>query len=379
MLKQLILGFCLLLCFSTSLIAQHKLANSLYRSPYTYIYQLTEQEARTIHEKGTQVVKPSYFHAVVDSFAVNSNYSGKLAQGHYLYMHSSGPDLMYTVNTVSPFSVKLLQEKTDLKVLVHDSLGNVLPEAEVLVNSKKATYNPVTQTHSLKYKPKDALLAVRLNGFTHFVKLEKEENYVRDRSLVNKIIYSFPLYFIWRPVYDTYRSVRGWYPQGWIRSIASLFDSQYRRSDEREKYKGYVVLNKPKYLPGDTVKYKAFVVDKNGKPYHGKAVLKLYSYRTNEKKLGEVKAYRKGGFEGFFVLHDSLKIELDQVYNISLFPPTKKEEELGSTSFRYEDYELKENSYTLTLKHEQHHTGQENTIKARGINSNGLNLQDSRV
>ncbi|MER2999238.1 carboxypeptidase-like regulatory domain-containing protein [Pontibacter populi] len=379
MLKQLILGFCLLLCFSSSLIAQHKLANSLYRSPYTYIYQLTEQQARSIHEEGTQVVRPSFFQSVVDSFAVNTNYSRTLAQGHYLYVHSSGPDLIYSLHTVTPFAVKLIQERADLNVLVHDSLGNPLPNAVVLVDKKKTTYNPATQTYHLNYKPKDALLAVSLNGFTHFVKLEKADNPTRERSFLNKIIYSFPVYYIWRPFYDTYRSVRGWYPEGWVRSVISLFDPQYRRYDEREKYKGYLALNKPKYMPGDTVMYKAFIVDKHGKPYKGKAIVKLGSYRTKQKSLGEIKAYRKGGFDGFFVLHDSLRLDLDQVLTLSLERPNKKEGLLVSASFSYEDYELKENIYTLTLAHDRHYTGQENLVKARGVNANGLNLLDARV
>ncbi|GHA56338.1 carboxypeptidase-like regulatory domain-containing protein [Pontibacter akesuensis] len=379
MLKQLILAFLLLLCLLNPGYAQQSLEKTSFRSHYTYIYKLTDKEAHTLHKLGSGVVKDSYFHSLVDSFAVNTRFDATLPQGHYLYMHSKGPDLVYTLHTVSPFSIKVLQQRAALNVLVHDSLGNAIPEAEVLVNNRKASYNPVTHTHSLRYKPKDALLAVRLNGFTHYVKLEKAKNYTSNRSFLNKIVYARPLYYIWRPFYDTYRSVRGWHPQGWLRSVASLFDSQYRQQDESSKYKGYFITNKPKYLPGDTVRYKAFIVDRNGNPYKGKALLKLYSYRTKEKRLGEVKPYRSGALEGFFILHDSLKLELDQVYNLSLSRPDKKQQDLIYTSFRYEDYELKENSYTLNLKQDNHHTGQENSLKAKGTNANGLNLLDARV
>lgn len=59
MLKQLILALFLLLCFHTSVTAQSKLEKTLYRSPYTYIYQLTDKEARNMVVAGPQVVKQS--------------------------------------------------------------------------------------------------------------------------------------------------------------------------------------------------------------------------------------------------------------------------------------------------------------------------------
>ena len=33
-----------------------------------------------------------------------------------------------------------------------------------------------------------------------------------------------------------------------------------------KNYKGYMVFNKPKYMPHDSVKIKAYVVNKNGNP-----------------------------------------------------------------------------------------------------------------
>ena len=53
-------------------------------------------------------------------------------------MHSAGPDLKYDPRTYSPFFVKLLQVKPALAVLVHDSLGNSIADAEVRLMGRKA-------------------------------------------------------------------------------------------------------------------------------------------------------------------------------------------------------------------------------------------------
>jgi len=293
-------------------------------------------------------------------------------------MHSAGPKLVYNLRTYSPVFVKLLQVKPALAVLVHDSLGNSIADAEVRLKGRKATYDPVTQTYRLKKTPRKGLLTVSLNGFTLFEKLEMEEGYTYDQSFISKVIHAPPIRFIWRPFYDVYNSLRWHGPQGWVGRVFSLFDSRYRRSFS-SKYRGYLITNKPMYQPGDTVRYKAFVVEEDGEPVKERVLLQLSSYGEQKKSLGEMQPFREGAYEGYFVLHDSLKLELDKSYTLALFKPGKKEKQYISGSFRYEDYELKENSYTLALKYKEHQAGQENSLMLRGTNANGLNLLDARV
>lgn len=378
MLKQLIIIFiCLVFCPSLS-NAQGKLERSKTRSYYTYIYQVSNKEAQNIYEHGPKVVSASYFHSLVDSFAVKTSFNKTLPKGHYLFMHSNGPDLEFNLRTYAPFDIKLLQVKPALSVLVHDSTGNPITNADVRVQGRKAVFDQVTKNYRLNKTPKDGLVAVSIDGFTLFEKLEKVENY-HNRSLISKIIYAAPIRFLWRPFYDLYKSVRWLHPQGWVRSVFSIFDEQYRRSERSSSYRGYLVTNKPKYQPGDTVKYKAFIVEKDGGPVKGNALLKLSSYGKQFKSLGEIKPYRNGAFEGYFILHDSLNLELDRHYILTLYKPGKKEEQFISGSFSYEDYELKENAYTLALKYQDHQTGRANSIMLHGTNANDLNLLDAIV
>ena len=378
MLKQL-LSLLALISFCTGAVqAQDKLKNAHTRSAYTYIYKVSNKEAYKIYRKGPQEVNASSFQSPIDSFTVKEGFRKQLTQGHYLFMHSAGPELVYTLKTCSPVFVKLLQVKPALAVLVHDSLGKSVANAEVRLKGRKATYDPATQTYRLKRTPKKGILTVSLNGFTLFKKLEKEDSYTYDQSFISKALHAPPISYIWRPFYDAYNSVRWHGPQGWIRHVFSLFDAQYRRSFS-SKYRGYLVTNKPMYQPGDTVRYKAFVVEEDGDAVKEKVVLQLSSYGEHKKNLAEVQPFREAAYEGYFVLHDSLELELDRSYTLALLKPGKKEKAYISGSFRFEDYELKENNYTIVLKHKEHQAGQENSLMLRGTNANGLNLLDARV
>ncbi|WP_161888358.1 carboxypeptidase-like regulatory domain-containing protein [Pontibacter russatus] len=377
MTKLLILALVLLLC-SFCCAAQTKVERFRTGSPYTYIFRISDKEAKAMYDLSTAVVGPSYFHTPVDSFTTNTYYGKQLPYGHYLYVHSSEADLVYSLQTVAQVAVKLLQVKPALAILVHDSLGNTITDAEVQVNCKKADFDEKTKTYRLRHNPKEGLVTVKWKGVLLYQTFEQEEGYYK-RSFISKMTHFAPIYYFWRPFYDAYKSVRWQQPQGWVRRVFAVFDAQYSRSRNAGNYRGYLVTNKPMYQPGDTVKYKAFVVDKNGKPVHGKAQLKLYGYNVPAKKITEVAPYKEGAYEGYFILHDSLKLSLDRQYSISLHKIGKHEEEYLSGSFRYEDYELNENEYTLALEREEHQTGQENRVKVRGTNANGMNLLDTRV
>ncbi|MGV3585358.1 MAG: hypothetical protein ACO1OF_00005, partial [Adhaeribacter sp.] len=268
--------------------------------------------------------------------------------------------------------------KPGLGILVHDSLGNIIPDAAVRYKSKKATYDQVSQTYQFKHKLKPGLLTVTYQDFTQFENLEKEEKYEYGSRFLRKFINTFPLPYLWRPFYDVYNSFRWHHPQGLVRSLFSVFSSQYQRTGSHQ-FRGYLVTNKPLYQPGDTVKYKAFVVDAKGKPVKEKALLFLNNYGQPVKKLGIVESYRNGAYAGQFVLHDSLKLELDRTYTLVLRKPGQRQTILMSSSFGYEDYELKENEYSLSLKAAEHQTGEANSLTLRGTNANGLNLPDARV
>ncbi|SIT82388.1 carboxypeptidase-like regulatory domain-containing protein [Pontibacter indicus] len=376
MLKQLLLLLFISL-LAIPAFPQGRLANSQLRSPYTYIYKITDEQALDIYEKGPNVVKASFFHTAIDSFAIGKTYTKPLPQGHYLYMHAQGPDLVYWLETKSKTQAKLLHLQPELALVVHDSLGQLIRNAKVTAGKKHVPFDSETNTYRLKKGPKKGIVSVSHQGHTFYEELAPQHELYKPKWW-QRLINTWPIYYTWRPFRDVYKTIRWGHPEGWIRSVAAIFDEDYR-NEKPDKYKGYLVTNKPLYQPGDTVRYKAYVVNENGKPVRHKAQLVLNGYNIRRKKLATISPYRKGAYEGWFVLHDSLNLRLDATYNLLLERTNKREDVLVRHSFTYEDYELKENKYTLRLAHEEHQAGVENQLHVRGTDANGLSLLDARV
>src|SRR5690606_10005813 len=121
-------------------------------------------------------------------------------------------------------------------------------------------------------------------------------------------------------------------------------DNYYRSS--KENHLGYLVFNKPKYKPGDTVRFKSFIVNKRGRPLDKS--LKVFLQGNRQKiELTTLNSYDKGGYEFKFFLHDSLKLRLDTQYSVQL--EDDKDNILISGQFRYEDYELAKNQLNIRI------------------------------
>jgi alpha-2-macroglobulin len=184
--------------------------------------------------------------------------------------------------------------------------------------------------------------------------------------------------------------VKGW-PQGTISrtdrffkklvdEIACYFDDSYcnyySENKFRNKHTGYIVFNKPKYLPGDTVKFKAFLLTRKGKPVHMEVNVILY-VNSKSIELTKLKPYRDGGYEYQFFLHDSLKLQLDRDYNLDLELNDRKEYIRGT--FKYEDYELSKNKLKIRLDEKKQYKGKPFKAYISGTDENDLNLLDARL
>lgn len=369
-----LLLFCLLMTFNTQ--AQKNLANLQTTSYYTYVYKITDAQTRQLYKKGLQAVNQGYFHTVVDSFPSNQIFTKPLAQGHYLFTHASGPELVFELRSQSNLHLNLLQNQLDLAVVVHDSLGNFISDAIVSVKNKNIPFDQATQTYRLAKTKKEGLLAVQHQDFTSYQPLIRNSQIV---PLYRKILYYAPFHLLYKPFQDIIRSLKSHEPTGVVRSVFSLFDGEYKREGE-QKYKGFLIFNKPLYRPGDTVRYKAYVLNKNTDKLYKKPLTATIYTSRKRKIVGNLTPYRAGAYQGFFVLHDSLQLKLDSYVYLNLEKERKRyNQEVMDGSFRFEEYELKENIFELRLKHPEHATGQTNEISVQGKDANGLPLPDARV
>ena len=372
-----------------------KLINSRQTSCYTYIYKLTDQEAKKIYKNDLSKVEASYFHTLVDSFLTDSLYTGQLPEGHFLKTYADRNKQRFSITTVQDFDVFILNNNTDLCVQVYDLQGNIIPDAEVNIGWKKLHFNKKTQAYLDRKSNQKGLLRVTNKGFTAYYNLARQYNNSFIKRGAQKVAYNTPAKYVWLPVryvihlpVDGVKSIVKGGPQGTIygtknffarlfRKLASVFDDSHRDSDYKfeGKHTGYMVFNKPKYQPGDTVKFKAFVVTRKGKPADQPVDVVLQSNKRI--KLTQLQPYREGGYAWQFFLHDSLQLQLDRRYAIRLELNDSKN--LYTGYFRYEDYELSKNKLSLRLDETKQYRDEKIHLFAKGTDENDLNLMDARI
>ena len=395
--KKKTIIFLVILLFPYNSYGQ-KLIESRQTSYYTYIYKITNKEARTIYEKDIWKVEPSYFHTLVDSFPTDSGFCGILPKGHYLKTFAEKNKQKISITTVQDFDVFIFNNNTDLCIQVFDLKGNIINDATVSVRWKKLCFNKRTQSYIDNKSNQKGLLKVTHYGFTGFYNLSRQYNNSCIKRGTRKVVYGTPIKYVWMPVnfiislpIDGVKSVvKGW-PQGTIyrtknffvksfNKIACLFDdyycNNYSNNKFRNKHTGYIVFSKPKYMPGDTVKFKAFVVTKKGKSID-KNVRVILQTDRKDIELTKLTPYCKGGYKYNFYLHDSLQLQLDRNYSIRLELNERKEYINGS--FKYEDYELSKNKLSLRVDKKEHFRNNKITLYAKGTDENDLNLLDARI
>ncbi|MGJ3235237.1 carboxypeptidase-like regulatory domain-containing protein [Marivirga sp.] len=383
-------------------VSYHKLSSqSLLKSRkssfYTYIYKINSFQAKQIYQNNVKELDSTFFNHKIDSFPTDKKYDKPLAEGHYLKSYSEKNQQKTSITSIQNFEAFILNNNTDLKVQVYDLQGHLINGAELKIKNKKLKFDKDEKAYIIKKANKEGLLEITVDGFKSFYQLDKRLDNSRFKRAYRKIVFGTPIKYVWRPInfalhvpIDGVKSLIRWWPQGTIYSTKEFFIKLYRKTAclfddyycgyydylDEEKYTGYFAFNKPKYKPGDTVKLKAFIVKNNGRPINKTLNAKIYS-RGKKTLLGEIKPYRKGAYEHEFVLHDSLELQLDRMYNLYL--ESKNDKEILRSYFNYEDYELAGIKLDLIAEENNHYLKDTLKINAKGTDENNLKILDGRL
>src|SRR5690606_24105609 len=190
-----------------------------------------------------------------------------------------------------------------------------------------------------------------------------------------KIIRTFPINHILSPVFYTKNNIQSLITSGYVYPPGIY--GRVKAKFQPKPHTGYIAFNKPIYKPGDTILLKAFVTNRKGKPIKREVELHLVNYYTGsiDKNLGRLEPFRRGAYHFEFVLADSLELQLDNNYYVQLRTP--KNHILLSSQFRYEDYELKQNTFSVRSENELN--GKPTQLLLKGTDSNEMPLYDVRV
>ncbi|MBO2010280.1 carboxypeptidase-like regulatory domain-containing protein [Hymenobacter negativus] len=399
----------LLLAFFVLLLqpahAQQRLAQARQQSYLTKTFRITDDQARYLYERSLDAARPEFFTQAVDSFPSDKPVHRPLPLGYYLVAHTEGPRLVYQLRTETDREVVVIDNQVDLALVVRDSLGHLLPDAQVALAGRALLFDTTTQSYRQARGGRAGLLAVTLGGRTTFHALDQTFPYQPRQSYQargpwlrragRRLLYGVPLGYLTRPVWRLVHDLKhaSNVSTGLLGLLRSAFNEEVRdeRQDRREqKHEGqeeaarwvsYVATSQPRYRPtGDTLLLKARVLrQKNGRPYRRPLTLwvgGLYD-RDGGKRIASLRPTRPGSYQYALPLTDTLGLRPDTHVGFRL--KDQHDNVLASGQFKLEDYELKNSHYTLRVAEKTHRQGQPQAVYVRGTDANDLNLLDARL
>ncbi len=344
--------------------------NPVYRKSANYglAYKVSSKEASQIAVKGVfEAQELDLFQRVPFDTLKNSGYSEDLPHGFYVVVRLNELELSAELVIVQDLEIKLFRSKSHLEVVFqkNDSF-NIVP-TEALWNNRKLKFDEERQTFRIRTSKRKGIIRGSYQGKEYLFPLI---DHYQDRFLKRvgkKTLNFFPIKIVTKPFIDTYKSIKYNEPYGTVHWIFGIFNPNLRT---RQSSYGYIVVNKPKFKPGDTVFYKAKLAKLNGKPFKKDVQLVLGTYKKQSFK--KTISLKEGEANGFIYLHDSLDLQLDQNYRLKI---KHKDSEIASISIPYEDYNLKSETYQVLVS-KKTHGSEPNKITLIGKDENDKRLRN---
>lgn len=339
-----------LLC-TAACFGQAPLPESRRTSPEIFIYKPDAKELRELHVKG-KVPDEGMLHTFVGKYGASETVP-LLPRGNYLRVWTDENKLVYGDHAVDNFYYRLVRDE-QVMLMLCDTLGNIIDDAVVKRGSKRLKYDPATRTYNLpRIRGEEATVEVNNDGVLHYITIENEPDY-------------------------TYRP--GFFRTAWGK-VKTAFKRVFTpgKLPARDKYDGFVVFSKPRYKPGETVKFKAHI-NRKGKPCDKKIEVALVSYYSPslDTTLVSLKPYRPGMYEWEFRLSDSLRLRLDKDYTLCFRTDDKRANDITGR-FRYEEYELGKLTFTAKADKQKYAWGDTVRLSLSAVDENNMPVYDGRV
>ncbi|MCL2650592.1 MAG: carboxypeptidase-like regulatory domain-containing protein [Candidatus Azobacteroides sp.] len=329
------LPFLLLLC-----MASHAQVIKWQDNPgKTFVYEISNKEAEQLiksEPKDSLILR--MLHTPAGSFS--GEWKDRPRQGHFIFADVYQNQVGYRYVPVMPFQVFLFREYGVLTLQVVDAEGKIRDDAKVRIKGRwrlfdtGVYFDKASHTYTIDDDSEKAnrLLTVELDKFTVMFNLSKH-------------------------------FVNPWY-------------GGYDDSDRGPDFYSYMITDKNKYKPGETIRFKSYALSERRRPLKEELGIWM-SAPAGYKKITTLSPYHPGGYAGEIFLHDSLKLRLDNYYTIQL--RDKKGRIVANTGFKYEDYELFDSRIETQLQTQNQYDPDTNRITIKALDANGLFLQDMKA
>lgn len=320
--------------------AQHLRDHKLYGLEYK-IYRLDSTQARVLYQQGKVTDTIDLFKNEFTTKFTDSTFDlNTLPKGHYLIAKAKGQLVFYESFESSYFKITSYGYNGEAWFVISDYQGNILEDATLEINKESYNYRADCNCYPVP--------GVKGNGFgkiTH----QDQFTYIHIDG--------------YKPPKEKFKNKKTKYKNKVFSSVRIL--------------PGYIAFNKPKYQLADTVKMKAFLVKENGKPWKRKVKLKIFDDYGHESEgfHKHLKPVSEGAFVYNFPIPDTF--EIDQSYIVEIY--SKRNKLLKNTSFRIEDYELGNTSFSASLEKSTVFLGGAPTLILEGKDANDLPLLDAHA
>ncbi|NUQ22307.1 MAG: carboxypeptidase regulatory-like domain-containing protein [Saprospiraceae bacterium] len=339
-------------------------------SVFTLIFRISAQEAEALYKPENPAFSDAFLHTPADSTMLPAKWRPSIP-GHYVLVHARGEQLAGELRSFVPIYAQVLEDQLHFSLQVFDESGQHLSDAEVWLNDISVPYQPRLGLYQLPRYRKDGFLKISAKGETVFYRVENEVQHSPARQRWQRFRSSKVGRWVVMPgivglrLYQATKALfRGGNPRYYLRF-----------GRKQKTYGGYMALNKPRFLPGDTVKVKAYVANHRHKPLRKPLDLMLYAPGKPTTTLAQIKPQSPGNYSYEFPLGDSLK--LDNVYSLR-FVTSHKKQEVMYGQFQYEDYQLDETAYELYAP-SSCRKGEILQLEAWGKDRNGVFIADGEV
>ncbi|MBT1710121.1 carboxypeptidase-like regulatory domain-containing protein [Fulvivirgaceae bacterium PWU5] len=352
------------------------LATRRQSSYYTFIYKVRPGEVQRLYDN-IRDFEVSMLDTLVDVYPTDSTYARTLPVGHYMFLYANGGELGGELRSVNNVDLKVLNNRRDLVLVLYDSLGREVADAQVYVRQKNIPYDTVSGTYRLASANRQGTLRVEYGGHVSYFMIQRQSNNGVVVRTGRKVLHSAPVKILLSPYHYVKRNISNLVygdrlsPPGIYYRLSPLWGDV--------RMGGYVAMNKPVYKAGDTVRLKAYIVSPRGRRFRKPVDLYLSdnSYRDDmsDRELGTAKPFRPGAYTHELVLHDSLGLLRDRRYFIRLQRGRRRT--LPEGSFQFQDYVLQQNTYSVRV--EQGRPGEPSLLYLKGVDANDLPVYDARV
>ena len=376
-LKQFFL-FVFLFFFSELTLAQ-SLKESKQSSEFTYIFKLKADDVEKLIEldEYNRKLPEDFFNNKIDSFYTDSSKYDyqKLPFGNYLEVKAVKNELVVELVNHLSFNAIVVNDNIDFNLSITNIKNGVsIPDADVSINKKKIKYDSKLSLYRLPKSNKKGVLKIEFNNQVQFFDVIRSWNNPMVWRVTQRVIFTFPLRYVTFPIYRFAR--RSYYVIREAIKYGFYFDDIFtrRKSYKRKTFKsaGYLALNSVKYKPNDTLKFKAYISNKKGRPRYRKFRVEIQkSYYDEEVIYSKTIKAKKGNVIGELILGDTLKI--DTKYDVYVFNNRGKKY-IVKNSFKLEDYQLEEGVYSVKLDKKEYSLGEDIRIDLKAENQNEQNL-----